>query len=42
VLTRTREELRYENLERLYLDYMRGDLRSRRKIAPLPAPEGGV
>ena len=28
-LTRTREELRYENLERLYLDYMRGGLRSR-------------
>ncbi len=28
VLTRTREELRYENLERLYLDYMRGGLRS--------------
>jgi len=39
VLTRTREELQYENLERLYLDYMRGDLRSRRKITPLPAPE---
>ncbi|HEY4595164.1 MAG TPA: ABC transporter ATP-binding protein [Thermoanaerobaculia bacterium] len=39
VLTRTREELQYENLERLYLDYMRGDLRSRRKIQPLPAPE---
>lgn len=30
-LTRTREELRYENLERLYLDYMRGGLRSREK-----------
>jgi ABC-2 type transport system ATP-binding protein len=29
VLTRTREELRYENLERLYLDFMRGGLRSR-------------
>lgn len=29
VLTRTREELRYENLERLYLDYMRGGLRAR-------------
>ena len=41
VLTRTREELQYENLERLYLDYMRGDLRSRRKITPLPAPEAG-
>src|SRR4051795_12573400 len=41
VLTRTREELQYENLERLYLDYMRGDLRSRRKIQPLPAPEPG-
>ena len=27
VLTRTREELRYENLEKLYLDYMRGGLR---------------
>jgi len=27
-LTRTREELRYENLEKLYLDYMRGGLRS--------------
>ena len=26
-LTRTREELRYENLEKLYLDYMRGGLR---------------
>lgn len=26
-LTRTREELHYENLERLYLDYMRGGLR---------------
>jgi ABC-2 type transport system ATP-binding protein len=39
VLTRTREELQYENLERLYLDYMRGDLRSRRKTAPRPSPE---
>jgi ABC-2 type transport system ATP-binding protein len=39
VLARTREELQYENLERLYLDYMRGDLRSRRKIQPVPAPE---
>jgi ABC-2 type transport system ATP-binding protein len=28
VLTRTREELRYDNLERLYLDFMRGGLRS--------------
>jgi ABC-2 type transport system ATP-binding protein len=28
VLTRTREELRYEDLERLYLDYIRGGLRS--------------
>jgi ABC-2 type transport system ATP-binding protein len=27
-LTRSREELRYENLEKLYLDYMRGGLRS--------------
>jgi ABC-2 type transport system ATP-binding protein len=27
-LTRSREELRYENLEKLYLDYMRGSLRS--------------
>lgn len=27
VLTRSREELRYENLEKLYLDYMRGGLR---------------
>ncbi|HYO12912.1 MAG TPA: ABC transporter ATP-binding protein [Thermoanaerobaculia bacterium] len=27
VLTRNREELRYENLEKLYLDYMRGGLR---------------
>ncbi len=34
-LTRTREELRYENLEKLYLDYMRGGLRSQAKIAPL-------
>ncbi len=41
VLTRTREELQYENLERLYLDYMRGELRSRRKIQPMPAPEPG-
>jgi ABC-2 type transport system ATP-binding protein len=41
VLTRTREELRYENLERLYLDYMRGDLRSRRKAEPMPPPETG-
>jgi ABC-2 type transport system ATP-binding protein len=41
VLTRTREELRYENLERLYLDYMRGDLRSRRKAEPTPPPETG-
>jgi len=31
-LTRTREELRYENLERLYLDYMRGDLRARGRV----------
>jgi ABC-2 type transport system ATP-binding protein len=29
VLTRTREELRYENLERLYLDHMRGCLHAR-------------
>jgi len=28
-LTRSREELRYENLEKLYLDYMRGGLRER-------------
>lgn len=27
-LTRTRDELRYENLERLYLDFMRGGLRA--------------
>ena len=27
-LTRSRAELKYENLERLYLDYMRGDLRA--------------
>jgi ABC-2 type transport system ATP-binding protein len=27
VLTRSREELRHENLEKLYLDYMRGGLR---------------
>lgn len=27
VLARSREELRYENLEKLYLDYMRGGLR---------------
>lgn len=39
VLTRTREELQYENLERLYLGYMRGDLRARRKIEPTPPPE---
>jgi ABC-2 type transport system ATP-binding protein len=26
VMERTREELEYENLERLYLDYMRGGL----------------
>lgn len=35
VLTRTREELRYENLEKLYLDYMRGGLRG---ASPKPAP----
>jgi ABC-2 type transport system ATP-binding protein len=29
VLARTREELRYEDLERLYLDYTRGGLMSR-------------
>jgi ABC-2 type transport system ATP-binding protein len=26
VMERTREELQYENLERLYLDYMRGGI----------------
>lgn len=36
VLTRTREELRYENLEKLYLDYMRGGLRGS-ATRPLPA-----
>jgi ABC-2 type transport system ATP-binding protein len=41
-LTRTREELQSENLERLYLDYMRGDLRSRRKVEPMAAPEGSA
>src|SRR4029077_17673190 len=29
VLKRTREELQSENLEKLYLDYMRGGLRAR-------------
>lgn len=29
-LTRTRDELRYENLERFYLDFMRGGLRSQK------------
>jgi ABC-2 type transport system ATP-binding protein len=38
VLTRNREELQHENLERLYLDYMRGDLRSRQKLEPMPSP----
>jgi ABC-2 type transport system ATP-binding protein len=33
-LTRTREELRYENLEKLYLDYMQGGLRSHAKMIP--------
>jgi ABC-2 type transport system ATP-binding protein len=41
VLTRTRAELQYENLERLYLDYMRGDLRSRRKVEPMAAEPPG-
>jgi ABC-2 type transport system ATP-binding protein len=39
VLTRTREELQYENLEKLYLDYMRGSLRSRRKMEPMASPD---
>jgi len=34
VLTRTREELRYENLEKLYLDYMRGGLHARLPRSP--------
>lgn len=34
-LTRTREELRYENLEKLYLDYMRGGLRGATSPQPL-------
>lgn len=36
VLARTREELRYENLEKLYLDYMRGGLRGPSPTAPPP------
>lgn len=32
-MTRTREQLRYENLERLYLDYMQGGLRAPRTAA---------
>jgi ABC-2 type transport system ATP-binding protein len=34
VLTRTRDELRYENLEKLYLDYMRGHPRPRASAVP--------
>lgn len=37
-LTRTREELRYENLERLYLDYMRGGLRAGEGTNPRVPP----
>ncbi len=40
VLQRTREELQYENLEKLYLDYMRGGLRSRPKIELKGPAEG--
>lgn len=38
-MTRTREELRYENLERLYLDYMRGGLHAR-AFTEAPREEG--
>ena len=40
VLQRTRQELQYENLEKLYLDYMRGGLRSRPKSEPKGPAEG--
>jgi ABC-type multidrug transport system ATPase subunit len=35
-LTRTRQELGYENLEKLYLDYMRGGLRPGDRPEPTP------